>query len=82
MTSTIDVQVGSTKLQVLACIELEQSLPHGSMDFVVVCELCQGQPVCPIILSMAHKNPEIGFYLLVHTLHLAISLWVVGGGGG
>src|SRR5258708_3589079 len=29
--------------------------------------------------SMAHKDPEVCFYLLVDVLHLAIGLWVVGG---
>src|SRR5258708_25960606 len=31
---------------------------------------------------MAHKDPEVCFYLLVDVLCLAISLWVVGGRGG
>src|SRR5258705_8566705 len=51
------------------------------MDLVVICELRQWEPVSPVILSMAHKDLEIGLYLLVHTLHLAISLRVVGSGG-
>ncbi len=65
----------------LACVELEQGLPHGSVDFVVICELCQRQPVCPIVLLMSHEDLEIGFCLLVHALCLAIGLRVVGCGG-
>src|SRR5258706_13667583 len=30
---------------------------------------------------MAHKDPEVGFNLLVHPLHLSICLWVICGGG-
>ncbi len=30
---------------------------------------------------MTYKDMEVCLYLLVHALHLAISLWVVGGGG-
>src|SRR5260221_14403668 len=33
----------------------------------------------PVVLLMAHEDPEVCFYLLVDALHLAISLWVVGG---
>src|SRR5258708_1541438 len=66
---------------VLARIELEQGPMCCCMDLVVICELCQWEPVGPVILSMAHKDSEIGLYLLVHTLCLAISLWVVGSGG-
>ena len=51
------------------------------MDLVVVCKLCKWEPVSPvIILLMAHKDPEVHFYLLVDALCLAISLQVVGGG--
>src|SRR5260370_41889651 len=51
------------------------------MDLVVICELRQWEPVSPVVLSMAHEDSEIGLYLLVHMLCLAISLRVVGSGG-
>src|SRR5258707_1463435 len=51
-------------------------LPHGPF---VICELCQWEPVGPVVLLMAHEDLEIGLYLLVHALHLAISLQVAGG---
>src|SRR5258708_29137180 len=66
---------------VLACIELKRGPTCCRMDLVVICELCQWEPVGPVILSMAHEDLEIGLYLLVHALHLAISLRVVGSGG-
>src|SRR5258708_6509220 len=48
---------------------------------IVVSKLGQRQPVCPVILVMAHKNPEIGLNLLVYSLCLPIHLWVVCSGG-
>ena len=48
------------------------------MDAIVVSKLGQRQPVCPVVLVMAHKNPEIGLDLLVYLL----CLWVVCSGGG
>src|SRR5260221_522275 len=66
---------------VLACIELKQGPMCCRMDLVIICELHQWEPVGPVILSMAHKDLEIGLYLLVHALRLAISLQVVGSGG-
>ena len=50
------------------------------MDLVVVHKLRKWEPVSPVILSMAHKDPEVCFYLLVDMLHLAVGLRVVGGG--
>ena len=51
------------------------------MDAIVVSKLGQRQPVCPVILAMAHKNPEIGLDLLVYSLHLSVHLQVVCSGG-
>ena len=65
----------------LARIKLEQGPTCCHMDLVIICELHQWEPVGPVILLMAHKDSEIGLYLLVHTLCLAISLQVVGSGG-
>src|SRR5260221_3082480 len=48
---------------------------------IVVSKLSQRQPVCPVILAMAHKNPEIGLDLLVYSLHLSVHLQVVCSGG-
>src|SRR5258708_40052537 len=41
---------------------------------IVVSKLSQRQPVCPVILVMAHKNLEIGLDLLVYLLHLSVCL--------
>src|SRR6266436_10226357 len=62
-------------------IELEQGPTCCHMDLVIICKLHQWEPVGPVVLSMAHKDSEIGLYLLVHALHLAISLQAVGSGG-
>ena len=67
---------------VLARIELEWGPTCCHMDLVVICELRQWEPVSPVVLSMAHEDSKIGLYLLVHMLCLAISLRVVGSGGG
>src|SRR6266436_8301394 len=43
---------------------------------IVVSKLSQRQPVCPVILAMAHKNPEIGLDLLVYSsVCLSICGW-------
>ena len=66
---------------VLACIELERGPTCCHMDLAVIHELHQWEPVGPVILLMAHENSEVGLYLLVYMLRLAIRLWVVGSGG-
>src|SRR5258707_10417942 len=45
---------------------------------IVVSKLSQRQPVCPVILVMAHKNLEIGLDLLVYSLCLSVCLSVCG----
>ena len=47
---------------------------------VVVCKLCHGQPVIPIILLFTHEDSQILLQLLVDALSLTISLGVVGCG--
>src|SRR5258708_31156438 len=47
---------------------------------IVVSKLSQRQPVCPVILAMAHKNPEIGLDLLVYSLCLSVCGWYAGEG--
>src|ERR1700746_858329 len=48
---------------------------------IIVGELSQRQPVCPVILVVAHKNPEVGLNLLVYSLCLPVHLRVVCSGG-
>src|SRR5258708_40107261 len=64
----------------LSGVKLKQGLAGCCVDLVVVCKLHKWEPVSPVILSMAHKDPEVRFYLLVDVLHLAVGLQVVGGG--
>ena len=47
---------------------------------VIVLELCEWKEFIPVILPLIHEELEVLFELLVDTFHLALSLWVVGGG--
>src|SRR5579859_4866055 len=47
---------------------------------VIMAELCNFQPLCPVVLPVVDKCPEVLFHLLVNTLRLSICLWVVGCG--
>src|SRR5258708_2687802 len=80
--STVDVLMGSTPRRGCWPTSSSNGVQHvAAMDLVVICKLHQWEPVSPVVLLMAHKDSEIGLYLLVHALRLAISLWVVGSGG-
>ena len=48
---------------------------------VVVRELRNGQPLCPVALMVIDADPQVLLYLLVDPFRLPIGLWVVGSGG-
>ena len=52
------------------------------MGTVIVGEFGEGDVLSPRSWVRATKDPKIGFYFLVYTLSLSISLWVVGCGEG
>jgi len=41
------------------------------------CELCEGEPITPVILSLVNEKTEIGFDLLIHSFSLTVSLWMI-----
>jgi len=53
----------------------------GRVNLVVVLELREWQEPHPIVSSLVGEESEILFQFLVDPFRLAISLWVVGGGG-
>ncbi len=44
-----------------------------------MCELCERQPVGPVVLSIVNGDTEIFLDLLVNSFGLAICLWMQGG---
>ena len=48
---------------------------------IIVTELCNRYPVCPVILSMIHEDLEVGLNLLVNSFSLSISLGMICHGG-
>ena len=68
--------------QCLTCVQQERSGLSGGVHMVVVLELCQGEQLCPVILSFIDKQPQVLFQLLVDLLHLSIYLRVIGSGWG
>jgi hypothetical protein len=49
---------------------------------VVVSELCDGQPVCPVCLHMVNVQMKILFQFLIDSLSLSINLEVISSGQG
>ena len=49
---------------------------------VIVGEFCEGDVLSPRSRVRAAEDLKIGFYFLVHTFRLPISLRVIGGGEG
>ncbi len=47
---------------------------------VVVCKLCEREPIAPVGLSMIDKDPEVFFDLLIYSFSLSVGLWMEGHG--
>lgn len=52
------------------------------VDVVIVLEFCEWEEVCPVVLPLVDEDLEVLLQLLVDSFSLAITLWVVGSGGG
>ena len=62
--------------------EEEWQLVGYGVRAVIVGEFCEGDVLSPRSRIRAAEDPKIGFYFLVHTFGLPISLRVVGSGEG
>ena len=71
--------VGPT-VGVIFHVDIEGGEHCGRVDPVVVCKLCHGDLVHPVILVMIDVESQVLFQLLVHPLCLPICLQVVGCG--
>ncbi len=67
------------KTQITTVENHERTLAGSAVDSVVMCELCERQPVGPVILSIVNEDPKILFDLLVNSFGLAIRLRMPGG---
>ncbi len=66
-------------MRVSAIQNHEQAFACGAVDPVVMRELCERQPIGPIVLSVVNKDAEVLLDLLVNSFGLAICLRMPGG---
>jgi hypothetical protein len=64
---------------VSSLVQEEGGLAYCLMNGVIVCELGEQEPVCPIVLLVIDKGPQVLFDLSVDPLSLPIGLGVVCG---
>ncbi len=65
--------------RVLAVENHERALPGSAVDPVVMCELCEWQPVGPVVLSIVNEDSEVFLDFLVNSFGLTIRLRMEGG---
>ena len=53
---------------------------RGCVDRVVIGKFGEVENICPVILMIAEKAPQILLQRLIGSFGLAIGLWVVAGG--
>ncbi|KNZ73223.1 hypothetical protein J132_00612, partial [Termitomyces sp. J132] len=70
-----------THVWVPSSVEEEWEELGGHMHMVVVLELYIWEEFIPVILTLVAEKVEVLLQLLIHALHLAIGLQVVGSGG-
>ncbi len=64
----------------MAIEDHERAFPCGTMNSVIVGELCKRQPVAPVGLSMIYEDAKVLFDFLIYSFGLSIGLWVKGHG--
>ncbi len=52
---------------------------RSTVDSIVVCELCEWEPIGPVVLSIVNKDSEVLFNFLVNSFSLTICLRMEGG---
>jgi hypothetical protein len=68
----VDLEIG-----VKPFIHEKQGDIHGRVCSVVVCELCEREEECPIVLEVVYVDSQVLLEYLVEALGLAISLRVI-----
>ena len=54
----------------------------GGVDMVVILEFSKWKQIRPVVLSLINEDSQILLELLIDSFRLAISVWVLRGGGG
>src|SRR5882672_3160679 len=69
---------GNFEFRVKALVGKERGDHGGRMRGIVVCKLCKGQEVDPVVLLVVDVDPKILFQDLVDSFSLPVGLWVIG----
>ena len=62
----------------ISTIKLKKYMASTSIFSIVISKLCYGKKLYLIILLKVNKNLEVGFYYIILSFSLAISLWIKG----
>src|SRR5882672_9029936 len=69
---------GNLKFGMKALVGEEGGDHGGQVRGIVVCKLCKGQEVDPVVLLVVDVYPKILFQDLVDSFSLPVGLWVIG----